>query len=104
MGCQSRRGRCLRGSGTGSYGAILTPRLGSYVRTVIEVNGPDRSTRRRLGKSDSLDAEVASRAVLDGVAKDYSKVSSGHVAGQSRVQIRSLRISERRLDKDHRRL
>ena len=41
--------------------------------TIIEVNRPDRSTRRRLGKSDPVDAEMAARSVLAGVARDYPK-------------------------------
>ena len=59
--------------GTGSYGAGLTRYLASRDHTVIEVNRPDRSTRRRLGRSDPLDAEMAARAVLAGVAKDSPK-------------------------------
>ena len=42
-------------------------------RLFIEVNRPDRSTRRRLGKSDPVDAEMAARSVLAGVARDYPK-------------------------------
>ena len=63
--------------GAGSYGAGLIRHLTSCVRTVIEVNRPERSTRRRLGKSDSLDAEMAARAVLARVAKDYPKSGLG---------------------------
>jgi transposase len=33
---------------------------------VIEVNAPDKATRRRRGKTDTLDAEAAARAVLSG--------------------------------------
>jgi len=59
--------------GTGSYGAGLARYLVQCGHTVIEVNRPDRSTRRKLGKSDPVDAEMAARAVLAGVAKDYPK-------------------------------
>ncbi len=38
--------------GTGSYGAGLARHLAGRGRTVIEVNRPDRSTRRRAGKND----------------------------------------------------
>jgi transposase len=38
--------------GTGSYRAGLARFLTGYGHTVIEVSRPDRSTRRRLGKSD----------------------------------------------------
>ena len=48
--------------GTSSYGAGLTKALITAGITVIEVNRPDRAARRRLGKSDPLDAELAARA------------------------------------------
>ena len=59
--------------GTGSYGAGLARYLIGRGHTVIEVNRPDRSTRRRQGKSDPIDAEMAARAVLSGVARDLPK-------------------------------
>lgn len=73
--------------GTGSYGAGLARHLAGRGRTVIEVNRPDRSTRRRLGKSDPVDAEMAARAVLAGVAKDYPKSGLDNVE-----MIRMLKI------------
>ena len=65
--------------GTGSYGAGLARFLTGYGHTVIEVSRPDRSTRRRLGKSDPIDAEVAARAVLAGVAKGNPKAGNDSV-------------------------
>ena len=59
--------------GTGSYGAGLARLLRGQGHIVIEVNRPDRSTRRRLGKSDSTDTEMAARSVLAGVARDQPK-------------------------------
>lgn len=59
--------------GTGSYGAGLMRYLRDQGHRVVEVNRPDRSTRRRLGKSDPTDAEMAARAVLAGVARDQPK-------------------------------
>jgi transposase len=59
--------------GTGSYGAGLSRFLRGQGHMVIEVNRPDRSTRRRLGKNDPTDAEMAARAVLAGVACDRPK-------------------------------
>ena len=59
--------------GTGSYGAGLARFLREQGHNVIEVNRPDRSTRRRLGKSDPTDAEMAARAVLAGVARGLPK-------------------------------
>ena len=65
--------------GTGSYGAGLARFLTSYGYTVIEVGRPDRSTRRRLGKSDPIDAEVAARAVLAGIAKGNPRTGNDRV-------------------------
>ena len=54
--------------GTGSYGAGLARFLAGHGHAVVEVNRPDRSARRRIGKSDPTDAESAARAVLARVA------------------------------------
>ena len=52
--------------GTSSYGAGITQALQNNDIHVVEVNRPDRSARRRQGKSDPLDAYSAARAVLAG--------------------------------------
>ncbi|MGU3500738.1 IS110 family transposase [Mycobacterium sp. C31M] len=52
--------------GTASYGAGFTQALHANGIHVVEVNRPDRSARRRQGKSDPLDAYSAARAVLAG--------------------------------------
>jgi len=65
--------------GTGSYGAGLARYLMGQGHTVIEVNRPDRSTRRRQGKSDPIDAEMAARSVLSGVARDLPKSADDKV-------------------------
>lgn len=49
--------------GTGHFGAGLLRFLTEYGLNVIEVDRPDRSARRRNGKSDPLNAESAARAV-----------------------------------------
>ena len=54
--------------GTGSYGAGLTRHLTSIGFEVVEVNRPNRQLSRRLGKTDTTDAEAAARAVLSGQA------------------------------------
>jgi transposase len=54
--------------GTGSYCAGLACHLLDQQVRVIEVNRPDRRTRRQHGKSDPIDAEAAARAVLAGTA------------------------------------
>ena len=65
--------------GTGSYGAGVARFLSNRGYTVIEVNRPDRSTRRRKGKSDPTDAEMAARAVLAGTATATPKSGEGEV-------------------------
>ena len=54
--------------GTGHFGAGLLCFLADYGLDVVEVDRPDRSARRRNGKSDPLDAESAARAVQSGRA------------------------------------
>lgn len=74
--------RVLRRAGvecTGSYGAALARHLRAAGIEVIEVNQPDKATRRRQGKTDSLDAEAAARAVLSGLASGSAKTGDGPV-------------------------
>src|SRR3954451_1796026 len=65
--------------GTGSYGAALTRLLRAEGVHVVEVNRPDRSARRRRGKSDVVDAEAAARAVLAEDATAVPKNADGPV-------------------------
>ena len=65
--------------GTGSYGAGLAGTLLRAGERVIEVNRPDRTARRREGKSDALDAESAARAVLSGRMTGIPKSADGEV-------------------------
>ncbi len=65
--------------GTGSYGMGLARFLSSRGYTVVEVNRPDRSARRRKGKSDPTDAEMAARAVLAGIARATPKAGVDQV-------------------------
>ena len=65
--------------GTGSYGAGLSRWLAAAEITVLEVNRPDRSDRRRRGKSDPIDAINAARAVLAGTATATPKSRNGIV-------------------------
>lgn len=50
--------------GAASYGAGSTRTLTAASISVVEVERPTRSARRRAGKSDRLDAYHAARAVL----------------------------------------
>ena len=52
--------------GTGTYGLGLQRMLQAAGHEVIEVNRPNRQMRRSKGKSDTVDAEAAARAVLAG--------------------------------------
>lgn len=63
--------------GTGTYGAGLARVLRDHEIEVLEVNRPDRATRRSRGKSDPTDAENAARAVLSGTATAIPKEQSG---------------------------
>ncbi len=65
--------------GTGSYGAGVARFLTGRGYSVIEVNRPARSVRHRKGKSDPVDAEMAARAVLAGVADSIPKSGEGEV-------------------------
>jgi transposase len=74
--------------GTGSYGAGLARHLKSAEQLVHEVIRPNRSLRRRKGKSDPIDAEAAARAVQAGVAAGVPKSGEGAVE-----MIRILRVA-----------
>jgi transposase len=63
--------------GTGSYGVGLASFLRRRGHTIIEVNRGDRRGRRGNGKSDTLDAEAAARAVLAGDARAVPKSADG---------------------------
>ncbi len=59
--------------GTGSYGATLASFLRRTGHKVVEAGRPDRRLRRLSGKSDTLDAENAARAVLAAFATTTPK-------------------------------
>ncbi|MFF3919760.1 IS110 family transposase [Streptomyces sp. NPDC001852] len=65
--------------GTGTFGAGLSRYLLTQQIQVFEVNRPDRTARRLLGKSDPLDAQAAARAVLSGRARARAKSGDGPV-------------------------
>lgn len=76
--------------GTGAYGAGLIRFLRTAEHAVVEVDRPDRKTRRANGKSDPVDAEAAARAVLAGTASGTPKTRDGDVE-----MIRMLRVARR---------
>ncbi len=76
--------------GTGAYGAALARHLRAAGQSVIEVDRPDRKTRRQRGKSDPIDAYAAAAAVLSGAAAGTPKTRDGAVEA-----IRTLRVARR---------
>jgi transposase len=75
--------------GTGSYGAGLTSAVRRRDIGVIEVMRTDRRDRRLRGKSDTLDAENAARAVLAGHATAIPKTADGSVE-----MIRTVKVAK----------
>lgn len=76
--------------GTGCYGAGLSRAVRQAGHRVVEVDRPDRRTRRARGKSDPVDAETAARAVLSGTATGTPKTRDGDVEA-----VRALRVARR---------
>jgi transposase len=76
--------------GTGTYGAGLTRYLAAEKIVLVEVDRPDRKTRRAKGKSDPIDAIAAARAALSGQANGAPKTRIGPVEA-----IRALRVARR---------
>lgn len=74
--------------GTGSWGAGLSRHLRARGINVIEVNRTNRQTRRRKGKTDTVDAEAAARAVLSGDATVVPKSGDGPIES-----VRQLRVA-----------
>ncbi|KKD03105.1 transposase [Streptomyces sp. WM6386] len=76
--------------GTGAYGAELARVLTAAGVAVVDVDRPDRRTRRMKGKSDPIDAYAAAMAVLSGRATGIPKSRDGVVEA-----VRVLRIARR---------
>ena len=74
--------------GTGAYGAGLTRVATPCGANVVEVDRPNRKSRRFQGKSDPIDAYAAARAALSGRASGTPKSRDGNVE-----MIRVLRIA-----------
>jgi transposase len=73
---------------TGSYAAGLTRHLLAEGVRVLEVNQPHPHTRRRRGKTDAIDAELAARHALSLTSTVTPKQTSGIVES-----IRQLRVA-----------
>jgi transposase len=76
--------------GTGAYGAGLTRHLQDEGVRVVEVDRPDRKTRRFQGKSDPIDAVAAALAALSGRQDGTPKDRTG-----ATESIRLLRVPRR---------
>ncbi len=74
--------------GTGAYGAGLARHLTAGGVHIVEVDRPDRKSRRFEGKSDPIDAYAAARAALSGRASGTPKTRDGNVE-----MIRVLRVA-----------
>lgn len=74
--------------GTGSYGAGLTRLLQAHGVTVIEIDRPNRRTRRQQGKSDPIDAVAAAKTALAAERTGLPKQRDGRVEA-----IRNLRLA-----------
>ena len=76
--------------GTGSWGVGLSRVLAAADIEVVEVDRPNRQTRRKVGKSDPTDAVAAARAALSGAARVTPKSRNGPVE-----QMRVLLVARR---------
>ncbi|MGW2119303.1 IS110 family transposase [Streptomyces zhihengii] len=86
--------------GTASYGAGFTRAARSHGHRVVEVNRPDRAERRRIGKSDPIDAYAAARAAFSGRASSRPKddtvagIRALHNAARSAVKARTAALNQ----------
>ena len=76
--------------GTGAYGAELARVLAAAQVTVVDVDRPDRRTRRTKGKSDPIDAYAAATAVASARATGTPKSRDGLAEA-----VRVLRVARR---------
>jgi transposase len=76
--------------GTGVYGAGLASHLRAAGVAMVEIDRPDRKTRRWQGKSDPVDAEAAARTALAGRRTGIPKHRDGAVEA-----LRVLRVARR---------
>ncbi|MEE1768097.1 IS110 family transposase [Streptomyces sp. JV185] len=94
------RVRAIGVEGTSSYGAGFTRAAVSRGQHVVEVNRPDRAERRRIGKSDPIDAYAAARAALSGRASSAPKddtvagIRALHNSARSAVKARTAALNQ----------
>jgi transposase len=86
--------------GTSSYGAGFTRAAREAGLHVVEVKRPDRAERRRIGKSDPIDAYAAARAALSGRAHAAPKddtitgIRALHNAARSAIKARTAALNQ----------
>lgn len=71
---------------SGSYGSGLTRHLARNGFTVLEVTFPDKTVRRRRGKDDFVDAEMAAEAAFTGARAVTPKSRDGMVEALGMLQ------------------
>jgi transposase len=76
--------------GTGAYGTGLSRLLHHEQIEVVEVDRPDRKTRRFQGKSDPIDAIAAAKTALAGHRTGIPKHRDGRIEA-----LRALRVARR---------
>jgi transposase len=76
--------------GTGAYGAGLTRVLREEQILLVEVDRPNRKTRRFQGKSDPIDAIAAAKTALTQTRTGTPKQRDGRIEA-----LRSLRVARR---------
>lgn len=83
---------------SGSYGSGLTRHLLKNGFTVLEVTFPDKTVRRKRGKDDFIDAEMAAEAAFTGARTVTPKNRDGMVEALRTLQkTRSTAVAARRV-------
>ena len=82
---------------SGSYGSGLTRHLARNGFVVLEVTFPDKTVRRKRGKDDFIDAEMAAEAAFTGARTVTPKSRDGMVEALRMLQkARSTAVAARR--------
>ncbi|MFJ4806716.1 IS110 family transposase [Streptomyces murinus] len=86
--------------GPSSYGSGFTHAALQADLSVVEVNRPDKAERRRVGKSDPIDAYAAARAVVSGRATSAQKdgaivgIHALQTAARSAIKARTATLNQ----------
>lgn len=83
---------------SGSYGSGLTRHLAKNGFAVLEVTFPDKTVRRKRGKDDFIDAEMAAEAAFTGARTVTPKSRDGMVEALRMLRkTRSTAVAARRV-------